>query len=282
MAKKYEKLVNGIVENIGGIDNLTYAGHCATRLRIKLTDMNKLNKDDLEKVPGVLGVAIQKGVEIQIIVGTDVLNVYADFLAITGYQDSNAPAAVSGKGEKEPVTLRTIGQACMNYLSGTVAPVIPIYLCAGMLMAVINMCTAFLGVDADNGAIVILNAVANAGFYFMPIVLGWSAVSKHCADPALGAMLGMALVYAEINGVEGLSFLGIPVYTVTYNSTFLPIILGAVFLSLVYKFFRDKIPQAVRYFLLPLFTMLVAVPVTLLLLGPAGYIVGTWMSVLFE
>ena len=120
-----------------------------------------------------------------------------------------------------------------------------------------------------------MNAAANAGFYFMPIILGWSACSKLKADPALGALLGMTLVYSDINNVAGLDFLGLPVTQVQYNGSFLPMILGAAFLSFVYRFFKNKIPQACRYFLLPLVTLVISIPVTLVVLGPIGYIAGT-------
>lgn len=99
--------------------------------------------------------------------------------------------------------------------------------------------------------------------------------------PALGAMLGMTILYETVNGVGGLDFLGIPVYQTSYGGSFLPIILAAPFLSMVYKFFRDKIPQSVRYFALPLITMLISVPVTLIVIGPIGYVCGTGLAVVF-
>ncbi|HIZ39716.1 MAG TPA: glucose PTS transporter subunit IIA [Candidatus Anaerobutyricum stercoris] len=270
---KYEATVKGIVENIGGIDNLAFATHCATRLRFKLKDMSKLKEDALKKVKAVMGVRVMEGNEIQIIIGTDVITVYDEFIEITGYKGaedgSNVPAG------KRKLTLKGVGSMIVEYLSGTVAPVIPIYLGCGMLMAFLTICTNFLGLDAESGTVKILNAASNAGFYFMPIVLGWSAASKLKADPALGALLGMTLVYSDINNVAGLEFLGISVPQIQYNGSFLPMILGAAFLALVYRFFKNKIPQACRYFLLPLVTLVISIPVTLIVLGPIGYFCGT-------
>lgn len=270
---KYEATVKGIVENIGGIDNLAFATHCATRLRFKLKDMSKLKEDALKKVKAVMGVRVMEGNEIQIIIGTDVITVYDEFIEITGYKGaedgSNVPAG------KRKLTLKGVGSMIVEYLSGTVAPVIPIYLGCGMLMAFLTICTNFLGLDAESGTVKILNAASNAGFYFMPIVLGWSAASKLKADPALGALLGMTLVYSDINNVAGMEFLGISVPQIQYNGSFLPMILGAAFLALVYRFFKNKIPQACRYFLLPLVTLVISIPVTLIVLGPIGYFCGT-------
>ena len=270
---KYEATVKGIVEHIGGLDNLAVANHCTTRLRFKLKDITKMNEDALKKVKAVMGVRTMEGNEIQIIIGTDVVTVYDEFMEITGYKEGGGgEAQASGK---KKLSLKGIGSIIVEYLSGTVAPVIPIYLGCGMLMAFLTICTNFLGLDAEDGAVKILNAAANAGFYFMPIILGWSACSKLKADPALGALLGMTLVYSDINNVAGLDFLGLPVTQVQYNGSFLPMILGAAFLSFVYRFFKNKIPQACRYFLLPLVTLVISIPVTLVVLGPIGYIAGT-------
>lgn len=270
---KYEATVKGIVEHIGGLDNLAVANHCATRLRFKLKDITKLDEDALKKVKAVMGVRTMEGNEIQIIIGTDVVTVYDEFMEITGYKEGGGgETQTSGK---KKLSLKGIGSIIVEYLSGTVAPVIPIYLGCGMLMAFLTICTNFLGLDAEDGAVKILNAAANAGFYFMPIILGWSACSKLKADPALGALLGMTLVYSDINNVAGLDFLGLPVTQVQYNGSFLPMILGAAFLSFVYRFFKNKIPQACRYFLLPLVTLVISIPVTLVVLGPIGYIAGT-------
>ena len=270
---KYEATVKGIVEHIGGLDNLAVANHCATRLRFKLKDITKMNEDALKKVKAVMGVRTMEGNEIQIIIGTDVVTVYDEFMEITGYKEGGGgEAQASGK---KKLSLKGIGSIIVEYLSGTVAPVIPIYLGCGMLMAFLTICANFLGLDAEGGAVKILNAAANAGFYFMPIILGWSACSKLKADPALGALLGMTLVYSDINNVAGLDFLGLPVTQVQYNGSFLPMILGAAFLALVYRFFKNKIPQACRYFLLPLVTLVISIPVTLVVLGPIGYIAGT-------
>lgn len=271
---KYEVTVSGIIENIGGISNLANANHCATRLRFKLKDMEKLNENALKKVKSVMGVRVMEGNEIQIIIGTDVITVYDEFIETTGFK-GNGDSGSAVPTKKGKLTLKGIGSMIVEYLSGTVAPVIPIYLGCGMLMAFLTICTNFLGLDSESGVVKILNAAANAGFYFMPIILGWSAASKLKADPALGALLGMTLVYSEINNVAGLDFLGIPITQVQYNGSFLPMILGAAFLALVYRFFKDKIPRSCRYFLLPLVTLVISIPVTLVVLGPIGYIAGT-------
>lgn len=284
MAYKYEETVNGIMRNIGGVENIANATHCATRFRLRLKDIGKLDSAGLQKVKGVLGLRQMDNNEIQIICGTVVSTIYDEFQQITGYKGSGAvndPAAAREDGLKQKLTPKKIAGIATEYLSGTVAPVIPIYLACGLLLAVLSVCTQFFGLSEESGTYIILNACSLGGLVFMPIALGWSACAKLGADPALGAMLGMTVLYETVNGVGGLDFLGIPVYQTSYGGSFLPIILAAPFLAMVYKFFRDKIPQSVRYFALPLITMLISVPVTLIVIGPIGYVCGTGLSVVF-
>lgn len=283
MAYKYEETVRGIVEKIGGIDNIAHATHCATRFRLKLKDMSKFDEKGIQNVKWVLGLRMMDQNEIQIICGTVVSTIYDEFQKITGFKGDGAiddPVAAREDGVRK-YTPKKIASIITEYLSGTVAPVIPIYLSCGLLLAVLSVATQFFGLSENSGTYTILNACSLAGLTFMPIALGWSACAKLGADPALGAMLGMTILYETVNGVGGLDFLGIPVYQTSYGGSFLPIILAAPFLSMVYKFFRDKIPQSVRYFALPLITMLISVPVTLIVIGPIGYVCGTGLAVVF-
>ncbi|MGN0266318.1 MAG: glucose PTS transporter subunit IIA [Lachnospiraceae bacterium] len=285
MAYKYEATVNGIMECIGGVRNIANATHCATRFRLRLKDMDKLDEEGLQNVKGVLGLRKMDNNEIQIICGTVVSTIYDEFQQITGFKGAGAvndPAAAREDGVKKKLTVKKAAGIVTEYLGGTVAPVIPIYLACGLLLAVLSVCTQFFGLSEDSGTYIILNACSLGGLTFMPIALGWSACQKLGADPALGAMLGMTILYGTVNGVGGLDFLGIPVYqTAGYNGSFLPIVLAAPFLAMVYKFFRDRIPESIRYFALPLITMLISVPVTLIVIGPIGYICGTGLSVVF-
>lgn len=285
MAYKYEETVNGIMRCVGGVGNIANATHCATRFRLRLKDMSLLDEAGIQKVKGVLGLRKMDNNEIQIICGTVVSTIYDEFQQITGFAGGGAvndPLAAMEDAPKQKLTPQRVANIVTEYLGGTVAPVIPIYLACGLLLAVLSVATQFFGLSEDSGTYIVLNACSLGGLVFMPIALGWSACQKLGADPALGAMLGMTMLYETVNGVGGLDFLGIPIYqTSGYGGSFLPIILAAPFLAMVYKFFRDKIPEAIRYFALPLITMLITVPVTLIVIGPIGYICGTYLSVFF-
>ena len=131
MTYKYEETVRGIVKNIGGVDNIDYATHCATRFRLKLKDINKLDQEGVQNVKGVLGLRMMDNNEIQIICGTVVNTIFDEFQQITGFKGSGAlndPATAKADGVQLKITPKRVAGIITEYLGGTVAPVIPIYL----------------------------------------------------------------------------------------------------------------------------------------------------------
>ena len=57
----------------------------------------------------------------------------------------------------------------------------------------------------------------------MPIYIGFSAARKLGINGMMGMFLGAILVHSLINGVEGLTFLGLSVPTMSYNTTTIPV-----------------------------------------------------------
>lgn len=68
---KYEQMAHRFVHDIGGKENITSIDNCATRLRLVVQDMGKVNDSSL-KAHGAKGVMKMNDHNLQIIVGTDV------------------------------------------------------------------------------------------------------------------------------------------------------------------------------------------------------------------
>ena len=185
----------------------------------------------------------------------------------------------AGEGPlKKPGRFRRGVDVVLDFIAGCVSPVIPVLLASGLIAAVLSICVNFFGMDVGSGTAVVLSAVKDAGFYFLPIFLGFSTGNKLGINGYLGALLGGVLVYSTINGAQGLSFLGMSIYPTTYNSTVIPVILGVLFEAAVYKLLNKALPGTVKPFLLPLLSVLVAVPGTLLFLGPLGTVLSGWLT----
>ena len=97
-------------------------------------------------------------------------------------------------------------------------------------------------------------------------------------QPIMGALLGAIMISSSISGAEGLDFLGIPIPTNDYSSTVVPIVLGVVFMYFVDRGLQKIIPDITKLFLKPLLTMFIVVPVELIILGPAGSMMGYALS----
>jgi len=273
MAKKdYKKLSDDIIAACGGLDNILSVSHCMTRLRMNLKDAGKLNVEEAKKIPGVINIVVQNG-EQQFVIGQDVANLYEevaknDIKAAGSVDDAEAlKADTQVKGN--------VVEAIMSYVGGTFSPIIPVFMAGGLTGAVISLLQTFAGLDASSGTVFVLTAIQQAMLYFLPVYIGFSSATRLKSNPYLGAFLGAVLLYVTVNRPEVLDFVGIPVANIGYNGQIFPVVLGTLFMSVVYRFLQKTLPVVLRTVLLPVLTMLITVPVTLLVLGPIGYWVGT-------
>ncbi len=276
MAKKdYKKLSDDIIAACGGADNILAASHCMTRLRMNLKDSSKLNIEEAKKIPGVINIVVQNG-EQQFVIGQDVPSLYEeviknDIKAAGSVDDAEALKADSQvKGN--------VVETVLSYIGGTFSPIIPVFIAGGLTGAVLSLLQTFAGLDATNGTVIVLTAIQQSMLYFLPVYIGFSSASRLKSNPYLGAFLGAVLLYVTANRPETLNFLGIPVANIGYNGQIFPVVLGTLFMSVVYKFLQKNLPINLRTIFVPLITMLVTVPVTLIVLGPIGYTVGTVLA----
>ncbi|MGG7213192.1 PTS transporter subunit EIIC [Clostridium nigeriense] len=264
----YKNMATNILKECGGIDNVAVVNHCATRLRLTLNDETKISEENIKSISGVMGI-VSRGKEIQIVIGTDVGNVYNQFIKLGNFKKGGK---VNEDGKKN--ILGTI----VDFISGTFVPVLPILVAAGLVSAVLNICVTFFGLATDTGTYVVLNTINNAGFFFLPVYVGYSAARKLGVNPMMGAFLAAILVHTNIDGVAGLDFLGIPITQATYNTSVIPIILGVLFMSLVDRIVDKITPKEIKFFAKPLITILIVAPVTLIALGPLGVIIGNYVA----
>ena len=276
MAKKdYKKLSDDIIAAVGGVSNIRSASHCMTRLRLNLKDNSKLDVEEAKKIPGVINIIMQNG-EQQFVIGQDVASLYEeivknDITAAGSVDDAEAlKADTQAKG--------SVVEAILSYVGGTFSPIIPVFIAGGLTGAIISLLQTFAGLDASSGTVFVLTAIQQAMLYFLPVYIGFSSATRLKTNPYLGAFLGAILLYVTANRPEVLNFLGVPVANIGYNGQIFPVVLGTLFMSVVYRFLQKVLPVVFRTVLLPVLTMIIVVPVTLLVLGPIGYWVGTGLA----
>lgn len=261
---KYEKLAKDIIENVGGKDNVNSLTHCITRLRFKLKDESKANTEVLKNMEGVVTV-VKSGGQYQVVIGNHVPDVYADVVAIGGF------GAASEEESKEKLSPFN---AFIDIISGVFQPVLGVLCATGMIKGLNAILLATKLLEDTSSTYMVLNAIGDCLFYFFPIFLGFTAAKKFKLNQFIGMAIGASLVYPTIAGVSGqtLDFFGIPLVMPAsgYASTVIPIILAAYAGAKVEKIFKKIIPDVVKTFLVPFFTLLVVVPLTFMAIGPVA------------
>lgn len=277
MAKKdYKKLAADIIEVVGGEKNIASASHCMTRLRLHLKDSSKLDVDKAKQISGVINLIRQNG-EDQFVIGQDVAQLYEE---VSKYDITLAGSIedVSAAQEDKDAQKGGVVNTILSFIGGTFGPVIPVLVAGGLMGAVLTLLTTFFGVSSESGTYQVIYAINQATFYFLPVFIGYAAAVRLKSNGYLGAFLAAILLYVTMNPLENSNFLGIPISVVSYNSTVFPIILGCLCLSVVYRFFQNHLPVWSRTIFVPLLTMLITVPVTLIVLGPIGNWAGTLLA----
>ena len=277
-----KKLAQDILQLIGGKDNISFVTHCITRLRFNLKDISIVKQDELKNLSGVLGVN-DTGAQYQIIIGPNVDNVYKEVCSLAGIQEVAAIDENLDKKEKQPLTLKSLGSAIMDYLSGSLTPCIPIMLASAMFkMLVAVFGPDMLGViSVESDVYALFTFVGDTAFYFFPIFVGFFAAKKAGLTPIIGAFFGALLIHPTVISMvgEGVGFtvFGIPAKLQNYSSTILPILLTAWVASYIERFFKKYIPSSLKVMGVPLCTTLITLPLMFCVLGPLGGFLGTYI-----
>lgn len=268
----YQELARTIIKNVGGGGNISNFTHCATRLRFNLKNDSKADLQTLKSTKGIIGVINSNG-QLQIIIGSDVSNVYKEIL--------NSNLVVSNdKQDNKKKGLTSI----FEIIAGIFTPIMPPLTAAGMLKVVLIISSSFGWLSKESQTYYIFNFAADSIFFIFPVILGYTSAVKFKCNPYMGMLLGGAMIHpsymALVNTKESVTFLGLPMKLVTYASSVVPIILVVFVMSYVENFADKVSPKPIRFFLKPLITILIMIPLVFLVLGPLGSITGEGLAIL--
>ncbi len=270
----YKPLATTIVNHIGGKDNVISVVHCATRLRFTLRDDTKADSELLKKTKGVMAV-VSAGGQYQIVIGPDVPQVYQEVIAIGGFEAGGAIQDDAAEKEDNRSQISKI----LESIASIFQPIIPAITGAGLIKALMALLVVMGVLQNTSQTYTILNAFADAAFYFMPLLLSVSCAKKFKCNQGTAMALAGILVYPSfislLGSGEAVRFLGfLPVTRATYTSSVIPIILGVWFMSYVEHFMQKVSPKAVKFFSVPIVSLLVGGTALIVVLGP----IGAWVS----
>ena len=263
----YKKIANEILDLIGGSKNVSTLEHCSTRLRFGLVDKSVVNVEKIKKIKGVMGVV--DGSQFQIVIGNNVVEVYDELLKIcpvTGNQ-----VAETKKDD------RKWGAKLLEFVISVFQPLVPAIAGAGVLKSVLLLLSMFGLLASDSTVYTALAAISDATFYFLPIMVVVTTANTLKSNRLVAiAAVGYLLLPATTAALaDGMILFGFAVKNITYSSQVFPAILCVIFLSLMERGFNKISPKAIRIFFVPMMSLAITIPVTLLVLGPLGYNIGT-------
>jgi len=278
---KYGELAKEIVKNVGGKENVSSLTHCITRLRFKLKDEGKAKDDVIKNMDGVVTV-MKSGGQYQVVIGNHVPEVYADVMPLLGIDEG-------GNDQDEEAPKGSLFNRAIDAISGIFQPILGIMAACGMVKG-LNALFVAIGLYTDaGGGYLLLNAIGDGLFHFMPLFLGYTAAKKFQLKPMIGLVIGAIMCYPTVQN-SALSqsgdalytlfagtmfesavyteFFRIPMIAMDYTGTVIPVIFVVYFASKCEKFFSKYIPDLVKFFFVPMLTLLVAIPAGFLLIGP--------------
>ncbi|ROR04680.1 beta-glucoside-specific PTS transporter subunit IIABC [Erwinia sp. JUb26] len=274
----YQKSAKQIIEHLGGENNIDSLFHCITRLRFYLKDNGKVDRSALENLDCVMGVNLS-GDQFQIIIGNKVTQICSAIQAELPHLKKSDDAKESEGKEKKR---RNPVSSALEIISGIFSPIIPAIAGAGIMKGLLSLFISFGWVANTNQTYLILSAISDGVFYFMPIVIAYSSGLKFGANPYLSVALAATLFHPTLvtllKSGDPVTFFDIPVSAVSYAGSVIPIILSIWLLSYVEGFFNKIIPSAVKTMFVPLISLLIVAPVMLIFIGPAGITVGNALS----
>lgn len=279
MADKNKIIAEEVLAAVGGTANIVSVTHCMTRLRFVLKDQSVPDKKKVESIKGVMGTNIAGG-QYQVIIGNSVGNVYKELVAISGVSDTTADYKADQEKQKvNPVV------AALDFIAGCMTPLFTAIIAGGLIKVLLVIFgPTLLGVlSSESDTYILMNALGDAPFYFLPVLVAFTASKKLNCNSFLAVMVSSVLIYPDVITLLGSDqathlFGVIPVVHGSYSSSIIPAMLATILLKYVEIIVDKIVPDWSKNFLKPLLIVIITAPVTLCLLAPLGLMVGNGLQ----
>ncbi|MCX8575293.1 glucose PTS transporter subunit IIA [Gilliamella sp. CG13] len=261
--RDYNKLAVDILNELGGEDNIVTVARCATRLRLVTQKTPENAKENIAKFPGVITV-VEKGGQIQVVIGTNVDKVYNAFIQLI--KTDNKVASSENKN---------ILNLIIATMSAVFAPFVYVLAASGILQGILILIKLAFPDFGTTGTYQVFNFISWAPFAFLPIFIAITA-SQHfrcniyIAVACCAALLSptWAELAALIKSGQEVNLFGLALSETTYTSTVLPPLFLVWLLSYLERFLEPRLHSIIKPLLMPLICLVIMVPLTLLAIGP--------------
>ncbi len=286
---KYQVTAREVVEAIGGSDNIKSVIHCFTRLRFSLKDDSIPDDNQVNQISGVLDVARANN-QYQVVIGQTVDDVYDEVIRILGpqYAGQGQEAADSNNSEQDNQDLSFGGKIknaffqLIGVITGSMMPVIGLLAASGMLKGILNILTNFCHMSTASPTYTIINSMGDAAFYFLPIIVGFTAAQKLGSNPVIVSLIGGFLIYPDLVKIYAsgkfsyflagvginANFFGIPIHIPQYTYSIFPMIFAAWMAAKIEPWIKKWMPVTLRQIFTPLVEIFLVGMTVLIIVGP--------------
>lgn len=276
-----KQIAEQVLAEVGGRENVSSVTHCITRLRFVLKDQSIPEKNGITKIKGGVGVNVAGG-QYQVIIGNSVGNVYKELTAL-GVSEADAQGGGASKKKVNPVS------AVIEFISACMAPLFFAIIAGGLIkvLLVIFRPTLLGWMSDTSDTYILMNALGDAPFYFLPVMVAVSASRKLNCHTYLAVMIAGMLLYPDLitllSGDTPTYLFGvIPVMHGSYSSSIIPAMLSTLLLKYVEILVDRFTPQWSKNFLKPLLIVVITAPITLCLLAPLGLMIGNVLQLVIN
>ena len=305
MVMDHSRVAKDILTYVGGPGNIDAAAHCATRLRLVLNDVRRVDQKALDKDPDLKGTFTADDM-FQIIVGPgDVDFVFSEMVAkgdVKEVSKDEAREAGAKKGNPASILIKTIADIFV--------PILPALIAGGMMMALNNVLTAE-GLFGSQSLVQrwprlgdyanLINMISSGAFAFLPILVGYSSAKRFGGNVYLGAAMGAAMVSTSLlpassmsdetarvnfwnyqatisNAADHWTLFGMHIDKIGYQSMVIPVLCVTWILSVIEKWLHKRLSGTTDFLLTPLATLLLTGFLAFVVIGPITREMSNWIT----
>ena len=280
----YLRISANIIDYLGGKENILGVAHCATRLRIVLSDTKKANMKKLEELEIAKG-SFLVGDQLQIIFGAGVVNeVYEVFSKYVGMENMSLSDVKTKSTEKQ-----NFFQKVIKSLSDVFIEIMPAILAAAMLLgisgllaqqgifghrSIVEMFPSLAGINR------FVSIVSSSVFDILPLIVVCFATKRYGGRPVLGLVIGAVMLNSKLtdaySAAQGtgspqiINILGLNIKLVGFQGgIIIALMMGAV-IAYLDRFFEKRVPNSIKLLVSPLLTVFVSAFLLFTIIGPVG------------
>ena len=281
------RVARDVLAYVGGAENINAAAHCATRLRLVLDDMERVDRAAFDRDPVIKGTFIAGGM-FQILVGPGDVDRVFDAMVTTGGVKEVSKEKVKQEAARSGNPLSRF----IKTIADVFVPILPALIAGGLMMAIDNVLTAEGLFGGQNAPALterwawladyadLINLISSAAFAFLPVLIGFSAAKRFGGNAYLGAAMGAAMVsssltssytavQAQTAGTIGIwRLFGLTIDKIGYQAMVIPVLCVAWVLAAIEKRLHKRLSGTTDFLLTPLITMLATGFLTFVVVGP--------------